>query len=105
MKNVKNVIVVEGEMDAMKVQQYGYPAVAILGARVSADQVEKLSKYENVIIALDSDEAGRNGTKGLVRALRGKVNAISVIKVEGVKDPDECSLEQWKNFVSKRIKM
>lgn len=62
------VVLVEGYMDMLKARQYGAKNVcAILGWKITLEQVEKLKKagIKNVISALDNDKYGRQGTKYL----------------------------------------
>ena len=58
-KSSKVVYVVESSFDAIRLDQVGFPAVATLGANVSASQIKLLEKYFNSIILIaDNDEAG-----------------------------------------------
>ena len=63
------VYVTEGALDAMWLYQHVYPAVAVLGAHVSREQIRVLSKISpaEVVLCLDNDEAGQIGiAKALV---------------------------------------
>ncbi len=70
-KSVTHLFVVEGLMDALRLEALGINAVALLGSQITNEQVKLLSDYtreldrENaqlsVHIFLDADEAGRRG--------------------------------------------
>jgi len=56
----RNVIVVEGFFDALKVYQAGHPVVALMGSSFSQRQSELLlSHFASVTLMLDGDEPGR----------------------------------------------
>ena len=59
----KFVCVTEGTLDAMWLNQNGYSAVALLGMSLSKKQQEILASLpvEEVVLCLDSDEAGLKG--------------------------------------------
>ena len=61
------IILVEGALDCMWLDQHGYLSAAILGASVSSAQIDLLSKYHpsEVVLGLDNDEAGEKGIKKL----------------------------------------
>lgn len=58
------IIVVEGPLDCIWLDQLGFPAAALLGSRMSAEQARLLqvSGYNEVVLALDNDPAGEEGT-------------------------------------------
>lgn len=64
-------IVVEGEIDAMKLRTMGYlGAVALGGSNPSKSQINALKRNaESVILMLDPDEAGRKAERILAEAL------------------------------------
>jgi hypothetical protein len=63
--------VVESPLDAPRLWQVGVPAVALLGAWVSAEQVSLLARnFSAVYMALDNDKAGHEGTEILQAGLR-----------------------------------
>lgn len=63
--------VVESPLDAVRLFQIGVPAVSLLGAWVSAEQVRLLSNnFSAVYMALDNDKTGREGTEILQAGLR-----------------------------------
>lgn len=75
------VYVVESSFDAIRLDQVGFPAVATLGANVSASQIELLDKYfNNVILIADNDEAGGIMKDRLIERLGSKVQALHIDK-------------------------
>lgn len=86
------VVVCEGQMDAIAVTEAGLPAVAILGASISTEQLEIVSKLApNVYLIYDSDAAGERGLlKAFKMAQEADVDSIlySVV-LPGSSDPDE----------------
>jgi len=65
------MIVIESPLDAVKLKSVGIPGgVATFGAVVSEDQIEIMRKAENLIIAMDNDEAGNKANKFLLDSFR-----------------------------------
>jgi hypothetical protein len=63
--------VTESPLDAARMWQVGVPAVSLLGAWASPEQVRLLSNtFSAVYMALDNDKAGREGTEILRAGLR-----------------------------------
>lgn len=90
------VALVEGSLDAMWLDQHGYPVVAALGADISDQQAALLAgRFWRVVLALDADRAGRAGTD---RALRHPVLRRAELVVlplpAGRKDVAECTADE-----------
>lgn len=97
----KMVYVVEGELDAIKVQQYGYPAVAIMGTELSKTQRGMLEEYKHIILCMDNDEAGRKATKKIGRQfIEDKVKASYVMLPKNY-DPAMCTKTEFSEAVKK----
>ena len=79
------VCVTEGTLDAMWLNQHGYPAIALLGMSMSKRQQELLSilRTEEIVLCLDNDTAGRTGLHKALQAI-GNTVMSSYIKI-----PDE----------------
>ena len=89
-RNLKNIIVVEGYIDAISLHQYGINnVVASLGTAFTENQARLLKRYANeIIIAYDSDAAGQAATlKGLAILEKEGCN-VKVIRLPKGKDPD-----------------
>lgn len=84
------VFVVEGYMDRLKFVQCGYDnVVAILGWRITDEQVQKLKDkgITTVVSALDNDECGKRGTKYLGRFFK----VVRFTYLKGLKDPGDMT--------------
>lgn len=86
----KEIILVEGFLDKIKANMLGIEnAGAILGWKISSEQIEKLkqSGIENIICALDNDEAGNKGFSYL--RLVGEMHGFQIKRLrypKGVND-------------------
>lgn len=65
------IILCEGVLDAVWFWQHGYHGVSVLGESLTAGQIGVLRdyRYGSIVLALDNDEAGINGTRRAVNAL------------------------------------
>jgi DNA primase len=80
-KTSKIVYVVESSFDAIRLEQVGFPAVATLGANVSASQTKLLEKYfNNVVLVADNDEAGAIMRDKLIEKLGSLITVITIDK-------------------------
>lgn len=90
----KLVVICEGYMDMLKLKQFGLKnVVAILGWKITAEQIAKLKQMgiTHVISALDNDECGKKGTSYLK-------NFFTVTQFQypaNVKDSGEMSQSQF----------
>lgn len=69
---VKNLYLVEGQLDAVRLAQLGLPSAAIMGSSLAADQLTLLQERaicDQLVLMLDNDDAGRFGTEKAVEAL------------------------------------
>ena len=75
------IYVVESSFDAIRLDQVGFPAVATLGANVSASQMKLLEKYfNNVVLVADNDEAGAIMKDKLIEKLGSLISVINIDK-------------------------
>ena len=90
-KREKEIIVVEGFMDAIRLSVNGIKnVVALCGTALTKDQITLLKKLRvNVILCLDNDSAGELATMNNGELLEKDNVPISVIRLSGEKDPDE----------------
>ena len=89
--NAETLIVVEGALDVMWLDQYNYPSVGILGAIISKFQGNLLGSLNptEVVLALDNDEAGKKGISKATLDLNSKF-MLSYIKLpQNIKDVQE----------------
>lgn len=84
-KNKPYVFVVESSFDAIRLDQQGIPAVATLGAGVSARQIKLLQHNFNTIYSVpDQDAAGQEMDAKLRKAFGNRL--VSLRLPDGVKD-------------------
>jgi len=101
--NEKRLILAEGYMDVIAVNQAGFSnVVATLGTALTPEQARLMSQYANeIIIAYDSDEAGQKATYKAINLLSEVGVKTKIIKMQGAKDPDEFI----KKFGATRFKL
>lgn len=96
-KKQPSVIVVEGPIDTIKVNDWvddDYWCVGLLGAEPSKTQMDLLiDNAEEVIIMLDNDSSGKRGQKALIEGI-GKRTILSLVEYpEEVNDPGALAEE------------
>ncbi|WP_024862171.1 DNA primase [Ruminococcus flavefaciens] len=89
--NAKRLILCEGYMDVIAVNQAGFEnVVATLGTAITPDQARLISHYaEEVIVAYDSDGAGQKATQKAINHFADVGLRTKILHMEGAKDPDE----------------
>lgn len=100
------VIIVEGELDAMRLYALGYTNVVAPGGKhIHKSQMDVLTAPA-VFFGLDSDVAGRTATSKLVRAYKAD-RCITVLdwSVSGAKDPGELPSREAAMDVFKQAKI
>jgi len=88
-------IVVEGYMDVIALQQVGFNnAVASLGATLTKEQAEALSRLEvqRLYLAFDADEAGQRATLAGLEQSVGRQFLVRAVTVPYGKDPADAVL-------------
>lgn len=87
----ERIILCEGYMDVIAMHAAGFPfAVATLGTAIRPEQARLLSRYtKKVILSYDSDAAGQKATDKAMALLEEVGMEVSVLHIEGAKDPDE----------------
>ena len=89
------VIVVEGFFDCMRVHQAGFSCVAaLMGVQLSEVQKELLVRgFFRVVLLLDGDDAGREASGRIARAL-SPVRAVNQVFLDPGVQPDQMSVQQ-----------
>jgi len=83
----KDVLLAEGEFDALITNQYGYNAVtATLGAGNWKDHWNQLFEGKNVTICYDNDEPGRIGAEKVGKHLVKKARTVRIMDIGSVVD-------------------
>jgi len=87
----KKVVLVEGNMDAIRIYSSGIKnVVALMGTAITNEQINILKKMRSeVILLLDSDNAGELATFNVGNLLEKAGIQVSVVRLSGAKDPDE----------------
>jgi len=88
----RQVIVVEGFFDCMRVHQAGFPGVvALMGASLSRAQRQLLlDHFPAVVLMLDGDETGRRASRRIAAQL-GWPMTLRVVEVPGGQQPDQIT--------------
>jgi len=88
--NGRNIVVCEGIMDALRIEQAGYHAAAVLGSKVSLYQAMLLRRCTKLTICPDNDVAGEQ----LVIGLHDKLPGVPIYLASyEAGDPGECPVE------------
>jgi len=69
--SMDSVVLLESPLDAALLHRLGYQAVALCGSRMSDPQRNLLQRYDQVVLALDNDKAGRAETERILRSMPG----------------------------------
>jgi hypothetical protein len=80
------VALVEGQLDALACAQAGTSAFATSGSSLPDAAVGILTSRDSVLLALDSDDAGRKLRDEVIFRLAGKVKLFDVVLPDGYKD-------------------
>lgn len=113
----ENLVLVEGLLDVISLQSRGFPNVAALGGGgrlLTADRWERLAGFgvKAVTLALDNDEAGREGLLAAIENASKASNVPNVYVVDPAelgeyKDPDafvrEKDLEAFRSLLEGRV--
>lgn len=107
-KKADEVILVEGELDAISSWQVGVKnVVAIKGSALTSRQIQLLTRFtKNLIFALDSDIAGDAAARRGIEAADSFGMAMRVVEIRGGKDPDEVAQKNpslWKKLVKEAV--
>ena len=102
----KSVIVVEGNMDAIRMYSSGIKnVVALMGTAITKEQVDILKRLRvPVILMLDNDNAGELATINIGEELINNNIDTKVVRLNGAKDPDEYiinrGIEAFRNVIN-----
>ncbi len=88
---LERLILVEGNMDVVTMHQAGFTnTVGSLGTALSVEQAKLLSRYtKEIIVLLDSDEAGQKAVMAALEKMKDIGLPIRVLVLPECKDPDE----------------
>lgn len=102
----KEIIIVEGNMDAIRLYINGIKnVVALMGTALTKEQVEIIKKLRcKVILMLDNDEAGEKATYDNSLILERSAIEVNVVRLSGQKDPDDYILKNGIEKMQNNIK-
>ncbi len=94
-RRVKSLIVVEGQMDAIRVYASGIKnVVATMGTALTKNHIKLLKKLNiRIILCMDNDSAGEEATINNGEAMQEAGIETYVVRLTGEKDPDEYILK------------
>lgn len=91
------VVICEGEIDAMTIYQYGFPALSVpFGGGTGAKQqwidteYENLSRFQEIFLCMDMDETGQSAAREIATRLGS--HRCNFVKLP-FKDANECLLQ------------
>ncbi len=95
----KNIIVVEGFMDVIRLSTVGIVnVVATMGTAVTKYQLNLIQKLApNITLMFDGDKAGEKATNAFIELANGNDSNIKVVRLEDNLDPDEYILTKGKD--------
>lgn len=89
------LILVEGFFDTFKIHQAGHPNVAaLMGSKLSDRQAELIgSHFDQVILMLDADEAGKSATAAAVTTLSSMIR-VQIVELAPGSQPDQLASKE-----------
>lgn len=101
----KQVIVVEGFMDVIRLYSIGIKnVVATMGTAITPNQASLIRKLsQNIILMFDGDDAGEKATIAAIKELDKTDSEIKVVRLENKLDPDEYVLTKGKDKMLKHL--
>ena len=103
-KEVDEVILVEGERDAIKLQQEGYAAVGTHGTSLNPKQKDILLSIgvKRIILAYDNDDAGVRGAKKIEKMIDNEFYEVLNLKLVDDRDPKHYNGTEFKKLIEKQ---
>lgn len=101
------VVVVEGNMDVVSAHQAGTSnVVATAGTAMTEQHLKTLKRFTSDIrLCFDADQAGLNATERVIPMAQKLDLKLSIIGLEGAKDPDELihkDVHLWQDALDKK---
>ena len=105
-RRLKYLVLVEGQMDAIRIYSSGIKNVcATMGTALTKDHVNLLKKLNvKIVLCMDNDDAGEKATLTNGEMLSEANVNLSVLRLEGAKDPDEYILKHSKEEFEEAVK-
>jgi DNA primase len=93
------VVLVEGVISTMRINQAGFSCLGLLGSSLSVEQEELLVKhFEQVILLMDGDTAGRTCTDDCLRRLGLQAWVKAVMLPDGMQ-PDQLTEDELQDLI------
>lgn len=105
-KKEKQVLIVEGNMDAIRMYSSGIKnVVALMGTSLTKEQINIIKSLRTqVILMLDNDDAGETATYTNGNLLEKAGLNLKVVRLSGEKDPDEYIIKNGVEALKNNIK-
>lgn len=98
--NASDIVVVEGGLDCIWLDQCGFPALALLGSKMGDRKVMRLQKYRTVTLFADRDSAGAQWVQRVGTAIGNRTAVYVVLYDKRIArtyvDPDETDKKKRK---------
>lgn len=103
---LKEVVIVEGNMDAIRLYSVGIKnVIALMGTSITKEQIEAIKKLRcKVILMLDNDNAGEIATLAVGNLLEENKIPFGVVRLSGEKDPDSYILQNGVEAMKENMK-
>ena len=91
-KNITKIIIVEGQIDVIKMTSAGLtPTVACMGTALTDKHAKELKRYcDEIVLCFDGDSAGQKATERAIPILLDAGLNVKVVRLPNGNDPDEC---------------
>ena len=102
----EEIILVEGELDALAAGAQGLENVAaVKGSSISEEQIETIKrlKPKRLVLCFDSDEAGKKATEKTLERLSKEELPLFIARLPGDYDPDQFLREKGKEALEQLI--
>lgn len=101
-KNLDELVLVEGERDAIKLLQEGIDCVSIHGTFLKDEQVRMIHQInpKNLYLGFDMDKAGNEAVSTVYDKLFGKVENIYVLNFPNGKDPKKFNGKEIREMMN-----
>lgn len=98
------VFVVEAQLSALVLNGWGFPAVAMLGAGISEEQMNTLNKtgIRRFILVFDNDSAGWKGVNRFKKFINNDRFVDEIWLPKGV-DPNDMTKEEFDQIISLQL--
>lgn len=95
--DARSVVIVEGELDALAMWDYGFPALSVPFGGGGKDkqqwienEFDRLAVYDEIFLALDNDAAGKEGVAEIIKRLgRERCRIVTLPR----KDANDCLID------------